>query len=159
MADIGRTYLAAAARSTTSDLSKIELALRDVSDDEVWQRPNAVTNSIGNLLLHLAGSHRFWVVSIVGRQPSDRRRQEEFDARDGATKASLLEGLRQSVADANAVLGGLEVDALVEMREAFGRRWTVLDSIHHSVTHVSLHTGQIIQLVKILKGVDLNLPL
>jgi uncharacterized damage-inducible protein DinB len=157
--DIGNTYLAAAARSTTSDLSKIELALAHITEEDLWRRPNPVTNSLGNLLLHLAGSHRFWVVSVVGGQPSARRRQEEFDARDGASKASLLEGLRQAVNDANDVLAGLDGETLVDMREAFGRRWTVLESIHHSVTHLSLHTGQIIQLVKILKGVDLKLPL
>ncbi len=159
MTDVGSTFLAASARFTSSDLSKIEAALAHLSDDEVWQRPNAVTNSIGNLLLHLAGSHRFWIVSVVGRQPTARQRHEEFDARDGATKDSLLAGLRLAVADANDVLAGLEVESLVEMREAFGRRWTVLESIQHTVTHFSLHTGQIIQLVKILKNIDLNLPL
>jgi uncharacterized damage-inducible protein DinB len=156
---IGTTFLAASARFTLSDLSKIEAALAHVSDDDVWRRPNVVTNSLGNLLLHLAGSHRFWIVSVVGRQLSTRQRHEEFDAREGAPKEALLADLRLAVADANDVLAGLEIESLGDMREAFGRRWTVLESIQHTVTHFSLHTGQIIQLVKILKGVDLNLPL
>lgn len=159
MHPLGPAYLTTVTRLTTRHLDQIEQALTRVGDEDIWTRANPASNSIGNLLLHLAGSHRFWIVSVVGRQPSARQRQAEFDASGGPGKADLLAGLRLSVADANDVLAGLEPDSLLEPREAFGRNWTVLEAIQHTTVHFALHAGQILQMVKAMKGVDLALPL
>lgn len=156
---IATAYLQTARAATSADLARIERALAFVDDTELWWRANEASNSLGNLLLHLAGSHRFWIVSVVGREPSHRQRQQEFETRGGQTKTALLELLRLTVADANDVLAGLEPDALLDAREAFGKPWTVLGAIHHTVAHFSLHTGQILLLVKQLKGIDLALPM
>lgn len=158
MDSIGQAYLSTVGLGPAADLARIERALESVTDDELWWRPNQASNSLGNLLLHLGGSHRFWIVSVVGRQPTQRQRQEEFDARGGYAKAELIAALRLTVADAAAVLAALRPGALLEERLALGRSWTVLGAIHHTVTHFSLHTGQILLLVKLLKGIDLELP-
>ena len=159
MHPIASAYLQTASAATSADLARIERALALVDDSDLWWRANEASNSLGNLLLHLAGSHRFWIVSVVGRQPSHRQRQEGFETRGGRTKAELLALLRLAVADAHDVLTGLEADTLLDAREAFGKPWTVLGAIHHTVTHFSLHTGQILLLVKQLKGIDLALPM
>jgi len=154
---LGRALLATVARQTSKDLDHIERALVHLSDDDVWVRANPASNSIGNLLLHLAGSHRFWVVSTVGRQSNSRNRQAEFDTQSGLTTAELVTRLARTVSDANDVLAQLDPDTLLDAREAFGRSWTVLEAIQHTTTHFSHHTGQILHMVKAMKGVDLAL--
>ena len=43
---------------TATYLPKIEAAVAQLSDDEIWWRPNPASNAIGHLLLHLAGNVR-----------------------------------------------------------------------------------------------------
>jgi hypothetical protein len=63
---------------------KIRLATKSLSHDDVWRRANEQSNSIGNLMLHLAGNIRHWIVSGIGGAPSTRDRAAEFAATDGA---------------------------------------------------------------------------
>ena len=44
-------------------LPKIRRCLDSLSEDDIWWRPNERSNSVGNLVLHLAGNIRQWVVS------------------------------------------------------------------------------------------------
>ena len=160
MPDSGSLFLTASARHlTASSLDKLERVLPRVSDEDLWWRPNEASNSIGNLLMHLSGSLRFWIVSVVGGAPNHRVREQEFSTREGASRDELVETLRATVRDATAVLERLSPEALTETREGFNKPVTVLEAIYHSVAHFSMHTGQILQLVKIRTGQDLGLPL
>ena len=53
-------------------LPKIETCLDRLSEAEIWWRPNESSNSVGNLVLHLAGNIRQWIVAGVGGA-QDRR--------------------------------------------------------------------------------------
>ena len=55
-------------------LPKIRLSVKRLSHEDLWWRPNPASNSVGNLILHLAGNVRQWVVSGIGGAPDDRRR-------------------------------------------------------------------------------------
>jgi hypothetical protein len=65
------------------------------------------TKSIGNLLLHLSGNVRQWIVSGVGGQPDVRKRNMEFAARGGATAAGMLDGLDATLRECDEVLRAL----------------------------------------------------
>src|SRR5437868_10305740 len=82
-------------------LPKIESCLRLLTDEQTWWRPNAESNSIGNLLLHLAGNVRQWIVSGLGGQPDERVRQTEFDEQGTIPKDDLLSRLRAAIVDAD----------------------------------------------------------
>jgi len=57
--DISEAFLAQSRRLLTqSYLPRIEQAVEGLSDEQIWWRPNADSNSIGNLLLHLSGNIR-----------------------------------------------------------------------------------------------------
>lgn len=137
-------------------LPKIERCLEQLSDEEVWWRPNEASNSIGNLLLHLAGNIRQWIVSGVGGAPDVRRRQEEFDARTPVPAATLLARLKEALGEVDGVLAGLDPAALGETRVIQGHERTVLEAVYHVVEHFSMHTGQILYVTKLLKASDLN---
>jgi uncharacterized damage-inducible protein DinB len=138
-------------------LAKIEQAIALLSDDDLWWRANEASNSIGNLMLHLTGSTRMWVVSGVGGAEDHRNRQAEFDERRPRPRAELLELLRASVADADAVIAACTSEQLAASREVRGRPITGLAAIYHAVEHFAMHTGQILMLAKMRTGADLNL--
>ncbi len=127
---------------------KIRIALSAMPADRMWQRANPQSNSPGNLVLHLAGNVRQWIVSGVGGAPDVRERDAEFAATDGATRSVLLAHLELACADAVAVLHRLDAAALEETRMIQGRRTTVFAAIYHVVEHFSGHAGQLILLAK-----------
>jgi uncharacterized damage-inducible protein DinB len=123
----------------------------------VWWRANESSNSIGNLLLHLAGSTRAWIVGVAGGSPSPRDRQREFDERERIPRAELIARLRQTLADADEALARLDAGTLLERRQARDEEVTVLLAIYHAVEHFSMHTGQIIMLAK-MRSEGFRLP-
>lgn len=127
---------------------KIRLCLRELPADALWRRTDERSNSIGNLLLHLRGNVRQWIVASVGGAPDDRHRSDEFDARDGAPAAELLASLEATLRDADTVLAGLTAARLAERRTIQGRDVSVMEAVYHVVEHFALHTGQVILLTK-----------
>lgn len=127
---------------------KIRLALTQMPPDRLWHRANDSSNSAANLVLHLAGNVRQWIVSGVGGAPDVRQRDAEFAARDGAGLEELLALLEAACADAVAVFDRLDAASLAESRMIQGRRTTVFAAIYHVVEHFSGHTGQLIMMAK-----------
>lgn len=137
-------------------LPKIERCLERLSDEEVWWRAGEESNSIGNLILHLCGNIRQWIVCGVGGEEDTRNRQSEFDERTMIPAAALLERLRQTLREVDRVLASLPPSVILEEREIQGTRQVILDAIFHVVEHFSMHTGQIILITKMLKQSDLR---
>lgn len=128
--------------------TKIRAAVEAMPADRLWWRPNESSNSVGNLLLHLSGNVRQWIVSGVGGQADVRKRNMEFAARGGATAASMLDGLDATLREVDDVLRGLLPSELLERRSIQGRDTTVMEAVYHVVEHFAGHTGQIIWIAK-----------
>ena len=128
--------------------AKIQRCLDVLPADALWRRGDESENSIGNLLLHLAGNVRQWIVAGVGGAPDVRERSAEFSAHAGHDAATLMERLRDTLGEVDAVLAGLDGKQLEEPRRIQGRDVKVLDAVYHVVEHFSMHTGQIILLTK-----------
>ena len=158
MPDIAKQFIAQSREFLSADyLPKLERCLEVLSDEDVWWRANEGSNSIGNLLLHLEGSTRAWIIGVAGGSHSLRDRQQEFDEREQIPRAALMSRLRQTLAEADEVLARLDVEVLLERRQARGEEVTVLLAVYHAVEHFSMHTGQIIMLSK-MRSADLRLP-
>ncbi len=157
MTDTGEAFIAYARTLLKSDfLPKIERCLEKLKDEDMWWRADSESNSIGNLLLHLSGNVRQWIVSGVGSAPDLRERQAEFDAREGIGRAGLLENLRLTLDEADAVLARLAPSELLERRRIQESEVSLLEAIFHVVEHFSMHTGQIILITKMLTQSDLR---
>jgi uncharacterized damage-inducible protein DinB len=155
--DAGRAFVERSRRYLKDDyLVRIRLALARLPEEDLWWRPNESSNSVGNLLLHLAGNARQWIVSGVGGEPDARRRAEEFAQQGGLDARGALARLEESIGDADAVLSRLDPATLAEPRTIQGNRVTVLEAIYHVVEHFSMHTGQILYVVKMRSGEDLG---
>jgi uncharacterized damage-inducible protein DinB len=137
-------------------LPKIERCLERLTDEQIWWRPNEESNSIGNLVLHLCGNARQWIVSGVGGAVDHRERDAEFAQREAVARAELLTLLRTTLADVDGVLKSLPPDTLVERRTIQGSDVDVLEAIFHVTEHFSMHAGQIFLLTKLLTATDLR---
>lgn len=130
--------------------TKIRSAVESLPADRLWWRPHEQANSIGNLLLHLSGNVRQWIVSGVGGHPDVRKRNMEFAARGGASAAGMLDGLDATLRETDDVLRGLLPSELLERRSIQGRETTVMEAVYHVVEHFAGHTGQIIWIAKMV---------
>jgi uncharacterized damage-inducible protein DinB len=133
---------------------RIETCVARLTPEQVWTRAAENDNAVGNLVLHLAGNVRQWILCGVGGQEDRRDRDSEFDARSGG---NVMERLRPTVQEAVALIASLPHDKLGE-RRTIQKHYdvTVLEAIYHVVEHFSMHTGQIIFATKLLTGEDLG---
>ena len=136
-------------------LPKIERCLEKLIDEQVWWRSNSESNSIGNLLLHLSGNARQWIVCGIGGEADARVRQAEFDERTTIPRDELLSRIRTTVRAVDDTLAVFDPHRLLERFKIQGTEVTALAAIFHVTEHFSMHTGQIIMLTKMLARMDL----
>jgi len=133
-------------------LGRIEHCLAQLSDAQVWWRPRADLNSVGNLVLHLAGNVRQLIGSELGGAPDARDRQAEFDARGLIRGAALLDALRSAVEDAAAVLTGPAAAGWSRACSFRGQPATALGLAVRSVAHFRGHAQEVIHLTRTVLG-------
>src|SRR5688572_6709918 len=100
--DLAAAVTTEANKELTAALVKIKHCLGQLNEEQVWWRPSESMNSVGNLMLHLAGNLRQWIVSGIGGANDTRNRPGEFAERGPIAKAELLRRLEQAVSDAQA---------------------------------------------------------
>lgn len=120
-------------------------AVAPLTDAEInWRHPH-LSNTIGILMRHIAGSERYWIVEIVGGRPIQRRRQDEFEA-ERLEKDLLVERLRAAQTEVTELIRGLAAVRLHETVEVtfrgqprtFTKSWAIM----HSIQHTAYHLGQ-----------------
>jgi uncharacterized damage-inducible protein DinB len=151
-----RLFLDCSVRRLEQSLSRIEVCLGKIGQEQVWARGSENENAVGNLVLHLAGNVRQWIVAGVGGAPDTRQRDGEFSARGGSSIPELQERLRGIVTEAAAVIAAVTPERLAERVVIQKYDVSVLEAIYHVVEHFSLHTGQIIFAIKLLTGSDMG---
>jgi len=135
---------------------RIDTCLGKLTPDQLWARGNDNENAVGNLVLHLCGNVRQWIVSGVGGAADVRERDAEFAARGGQSPSELSARLRRVVDEAAAVLKAVTPERLGERIIVQKYDVPVLEAIYHVVEHFSGHTGQIIFATKMLTSEDLG---
>ena len=137
-------------------LPRIAACISALSAEQIWWRPNSASNSVGNLVLHLEGNVRQWIISGLGGRPDRRVRDLEFSERRPIPSVALISRLRTTVKEAGRVLRKLDGEALAKTYSIQGFRVTGLRAVFHVAEHFSHHAGQIILLAKLLVGKDLK---
>jgi hypothetical protein len=133
-------------------LGRIEHCLGQLTDDQAWWRPRADLNSVGNLILHLAGNVRQLIGSELGGAPDDRDRQAEFDERGQIPRAELLTRLRAAAGQATAVLTQQTAAGWSRVCQFRGQPAIALGLAVRSVAHFRGHTQEIIHLTRTVLG-------
>ncbi len=134
----------------------IKKCLAELTEDEVWKRPNTSTNTIGNLMLHLCGNIRQYAISSLGNTQDNRKRDEEFSHSEKLPKQELLERLTNTVEEARDVVRQASPEEMLRKRKVQGFELSGIGIIVHVTEHYSYHTGQIALLTKLWKNKDLG---
>lgn len=135
---------------------RIFQCLDTLDTSQIWDSPNEHIPSVGNLILHLCGNVRQWVVSGVCGEEDVRQREREFVPGQNISKHELrerLEALQVLVRDALEKLPAerLEVTLTIQGFEVSG-----FSAMIHVIEHFSYHTGQITTLTKLHVNRDLG---
>ena len=137
----------------------LKVCLDHLSDQQVWQRNGPHENAVGNLVLHLCGNMRQWIMHGVGGAQDVRLRDEEFSAAGGLSSNQLYDRFLATVTEARHIIDTLSPVRLTERITPQGRNVSVLDAIYQVVGHVQQHVGQIIVLTKQMTARDLDLTM
>ena len=135
---------------------RMRSAVGGLSEEQLWWRPNEASNSIGNLLLHLNGNVRQWIVNSFNRQDDRRNRAEEFAEKAGGPAHELLATLGATLDEAEQVFLRLTEADLLAPIDIQGYHTTGLAAVYHVVEHFGMHYGQIVYITKALEGKDLG---
>jgi uncharacterized damage-inducible protein DinB len=138
------------------NLPHIVQCLQELSEEDIWWRPNPASNSAGNLVLHVCGNVRQWIIAGLGGAEDNRERDREFAEQGPMPRQALVTQLRRTVRDALRVLGKLTDDSLARMYEIQGFHVTGLHAAFHVTEHFGYHTGQIIYITKLKRAQDLK---
>ena len=140
------------ANELSSALAKIKHCLGQLTDEQVWWRYRPSLNSIGNLILHLCGNVRQWIVAGLGAAVDSRDRPAEFAERGPIPKEELLRKLEAVVDEASAVLARQTARQLLDARRIQGFDVTGLAAVFDSVPHFRGHTQEIVSLTRLQLG-------
>jgi hypothetical protein len=143
---------AAAAHELDSALNRIKHCLGQLNDDQVWLRSLPRLNSIGNLILHLCGNLRQWIVAGVGGASNERNRSAEFAERGPIPKQALMSKLEAAVAEASHILAGVDARQLLGVRRIQGFDLTGAAAIFGSVPHFRGHAQEIVYMTRLQLG-------
>lgn len=135
---------------------RLRTCVESLTDEQIWWRPNSASNSVGNLVLHLNGNVRQWLVDSFNRAEDHRDRPAEFAATGQVSGKELLERLEATMAEGAGVLERLTEAELTAPYEIQGYHVHGLDAIYQVVEHFGLHYGQIAYIAKMLTDRDLG---
>ncbi len=135
---------------------RLRNCVESLTDEQVWWRPNEASNSIGNLILHLNGNVRQWLVASFNRQEDMRDRPTEFAAEGGLSASALLARLGATIEEASEVLAQLTEADLLAPYEIQGYYVCGLNAVYQVIEHFGLHYGQIVYITKQLRDADLG---
>lgn len=150
--DVGAIFLVEARRQLDGCLGKLRHCAGQLDDGQLWGRAGEGRNSVGNLMLHLAGNLTQRFGSIIGGDPDRRDRAAEFAERGPIPGPELLARLDAAGRRAGEVLGGLAPARVGEPRSyptSHGAvESTVLGVVVRSLLHLAGHTQEIIAMTR-----------
>jgi uncharacterized damage-inducible protein DinB len=138
------------------DWPRLRGCVESLTESQLWWRPNEASNSIGNLMLHMNGNMRQWLVASFNKQEDHRDRPAEFDADELLPAAALVEKLDATLQEASQVLARLTAADLLAEYDIQGYHVTGLYAVYQVVEHFAMHYGQILYITKNLCGKDLG---
>jgi hypothetical protein len=146
--DVANAFLTESREQLREGMHKIEHCIAQLSDAQLWYRPRPEMNSIANLMLHLSGNMRQWLVAGVGGAKDIRNRPLEFSDNTHRPKSEILALLLKTVTEADATLSHQNADQLLQKRRIQGFDTTVIGAIMHTIPHFRGHVQEIIHMTR-----------
>jgi len=156
MTTIAQEFIDQSIHRMEENTPKIIKCVDRLTEEQIWQRPNETSNSIGNMMLHLCGNITQYIISALGDEADIRERDKEFSAKDGFSRKELLLKLTDTLKRAVNVIRNTDGTRLMKIHSVQGFSYSGIGIIIHVTEHYSYHTGQIIFWTKQLTNKDLG---
>lgn len=113
-------------------------------EENLWKLSGEISNTAGNLLLHICGNLRHFIGSTLGNSGYIRRRDDEFNLKE-VKRSDLVAELKTTKKVVNEVLEELTNDQLNEIYpiNVFGKEMTTQFFLIHLHGHLTYHLGQV----------------
>ncbi len=113
------------------------------SEEKLWIKKAGVSNTAGNLALHIAGNLQHFIGHVLGKSSFQRNREAEFNNRvDRSTLISEIESAKASVSSALQSLSEEDLKADFPI-EVLGHPMSTKFFLIHLIGHLNYHLGQI----------------
>jgi uncharacterized damage-inducible protein DinB len=160
---VAANFLAFSVTNMKAQRSKIASCCDKLSETQLHHRAGDYENSILNLLLHLEGNIRQWILHGIDNQPDIRQRDDEFTLTLAIPSTEARTRLDATIEEAVQIIATLDPNRLLTITDpqptGIARYPTILEAIYKVVGHLEMHTGQIILLTKQLLATDLDLSM
>jgi hypothetical protein len=136
--------------------AQIRSCIEQLSEEQLWWRPNEQSNSVGNLVLHVRGAVMHFLCRGVGELEYERDRAAEFAESSAVTKTQLLAMFNEMVAKAEQTFEEIDSSRLTESSTEPAYYSVVFEDLFGIAIHLATHTGQIVYVTKMLKEGSVN---
>ena len=113
-------------------------------EENLWKINGEISNTAGNLLLHICGNLRHFIGSTLGNSGYIRRRDDEFNLKN-VKRTDLIAELKTTKKVVSEVLEELSDEQLKETYpiNVFGKKMTTQFFLIHLYGHLNYHLGQV----------------
>jgi len=129
----------------TRDLNKLKLEIESYQDEsKIWVIDKNISNSAGNLCLHLIGNINNFIGAEIGKTGYIRNRELEFSLKD-VPRTELIEKIEDTIMVVNNALDRLTEADLQSIYPlvVFEKEMTTEFFLVHLSVHLGYHLGQI----------------
>ncbi len=127
------------------DLLKLKTEIESYqSEENIWKISQHISNSAGNLCLHLIGNLNHFIGAITGKTGYIRNRESEFSLKD-VLRTQLTEMIDNTILVIENTLNNLDEDDLKKEYPlvVFEDKMSTEFFFTHLTAHLSYHLGQI----------------
>jgi len=127
------------------DLNKLKAEIESYRNETaIWKTDKNISNSAGNLCLHLVGNINHFIGAELGKTGYIRNRELEFSSKN-IPQAELIEKVAATAATVDQVLSQLTSEDLEKEYPlvVFEDKMTTGYFLIHLITHMDYHLGQI----------------
>lgn len=127
------------------EIDKLVAELELYQDEQnLWIISGTISNSAGNLTLHLIGNLNHFIGNCIGGSDYVRDRPLEFSSKN-IPRQQMIENLKLTKAIVLKTISGLDEKALQEIHPKVMQEkdYTTEMLLTHLLTHLSYHLGQI----------------
>ena len=136
--------------------AQIRSCIEQLSEEQLWWRPNEKSNSVGNLVLHVRGSVLHFLCRGVGGLEYERDRSAEFATAGSIPKPQLLAMFDEMVEKVVQTFAALNRSRLSEPSTEPAYYSIIFEDLFGVAIHLATHTGQIVYVTKMLKEGSIN---
>jgi uncharacterized damage-inducible protein DinB len=138
----------------TRDLQTLKKELNiGIKNHQLWKVYPGITNSIGNLTLHICGNLRHFIGNVIGNSGYQRDRDAEF-TNNSATINELQSLIDKTIEEISTAMDKISKNSASEDYhvEIGGNRMKNNEAVIYLISHLGYHLGQVNYLRRIIQN-------